>query len=101
MTGNISLAGKTQSQAQASVDRDNAMKAAEGKVEIKNPFEQTGQTKKEQAKIASDVQELRDKVKTYNQEFTPGLYVDLDKYMEDKGLYSSIDTGPKIDVGFQ
>ena len=69
--------------------------------ETKNPFEETGQTKKEQAKIASDVQELRDKVKTYDQESTPDLYVDLDKYMEDKGLYSSIDTGPKIDVGFQ
>ena len=69
--------------------------------ETKNPFEETGQTKKEQAKIASDVQELRDKVKTYDQEFTPDLYVDLDKDMEDKGLYSSIDTGPKIDVGFQ
>ena len=34
MTGNTSLAGKTQSQAQASVDRGNAMKAAEGKVDV-------------------------------------------------------------------
>ena len=30
------------------------------KGDTKNPFEETGQTKKEQAKIASDVQELRD-----------------------------------------
>ena len=34
MTGNTSLAGKTQSQAQASVDRDNAMRSAEGKVDV-------------------------------------------------------------------
>jgi hypothetical protein len=34
MTGNTSLAGKTQSDAQASVDRDNAMRAAEGKVDV-------------------------------------------------------------------
>jgi len=34
MTGNTSLAGKTQSDAQASVDRDNAIKAAEGKVDV-------------------------------------------------------------------
>ena len=67
------------------------------KDEIKNPFEETGQTKKEQAKIASDVQELRDKVKTYNQEFTPDLYVDLDKYMKDKGLYSSGDVKEKFE----
>ena len=75
------------------------------KDEVKNPFEETGQTKKEQAKIASDVQELRDKVKTFDQDFTPELYVSLDKYMKDKGLYSSGDveekTEPKIDVGFQ
>ena len=73
------------------------------KYEVKNPFEETGQTKKEQAKIASDVQELRDKVKTFDQEFTPELYVSLDKYMKDKGLYSSGDvkekTEPKIDEG--
>jgi len=34
MTGNTSLAGKTQEQAQASVDSDNAIRAAEGKIDI-------------------------------------------------------------------
>ena len=81
------------------------------KDEIKNPFEETGQTKKEQAKIASDVQELRDKVKELKKEYPfqtdefddPEFYVGLDKYMEDKGLYSSEVEAPKgtVDVGFQ
>ena len=87
--------------------------ASAPKGERKNPFEETGQTKIEQEKIAKNVQELRDKVKELKKEYPlqkdefddPEFYVDLDKYMEDKDLYSSGDvkekTGPKIDIGFQ
>ena len=69
------------------------------KDERKNPFEETGQTKIEQEKIAKNVQELQDKVKELKEKYPlqedefddPEFYVDLDKYMEDKDLYSSDD----------
>ena len=69
------------------------------KGERKNPFEETGQTKIEQEKIAKNVQELQDKVKELKEKYPlqkdefddPEFYVDLDKYMEDKDLYSSDD----------
>ena len=47
-------------EAAAQAAAEKAQKAARDARDTKNPFEETGQTKKEQAKIASDVQELQD-----------------------------------------
>ena len=54
---------------------------------------------KDPAEITREVRALQDKVKTFDQDFTAKDYVDLDKYMEDKGLYPQQDLEILPDTG--